>query len=69
MRARWLPLAGITLGLLLATAHGGRLRRLPLREATIADLHAAFKARTLTCRALVQMYLDRIEAYDRKGPR
>ena len=37
-------------------------------EATIADIHAAFKARTLTCRALVQMYLDRIEAYDRKGP-
>jgi Asp-tRNA(Asn)/Glu-tRNA(Gln) amidotransferase A subunit family amidase len=37
-------------------------------EATIADIHAGFKAKTLTCRALVQMYLDRIEAYDRKGP-
>src|ERR1043166_4755627 len=37
-------------------------------EATIADIHAAFKAKTLTCRALVQMYLDRIEAYDKKGP-
>src|SRR6266478_6746615 len=37
-------------------------------EATIADIHGAFKAKTLTCRALVQMYLDRIEAYDRKGP-
>ena len=37
-------------------------------EATIADIHAAFKDKTLTCRALVQMYLDRIEAYDRKGP-
>jgi amidase len=37
-------------------------------EATIADIHAAFKARSLTCRALVQMYLDRIEAYDKKGP-
>jgi len=38
-------------------------------EITIADIQAAFKARTLTCRALVQMYLDRIEAYDKKGPR
>ena len=37
-------------------------------EATIADIHAAFKAKTLTCRGLVQMYLDRIEAYDKKGP-
>src|SRR5262245_41517105 len=37
-------------------------------EATIADIHAAFTARTLTCRGLVQMYLDRIEAYDKKGP-
>jgi len=37
-------------------------------EATIADIHAALKARALTCRALVQMYLDRIEAYDKKGP-
>src|SRR5439155_3149246 len=37
-------------------------------EATIADIQAALTARTLTCRALVQMYLDRIEAYDKKGP-
>ena len=37
-------------------------------EATITDIHAALKARTLTCRALVQMYLDRIEAYDKKVP-
>src|SRR5215468_2501194 len=38
------------------------------QEATIADILAAFKAKELTCRQLVQMYLDRIEAYDRKGP-
>src|SRR5437764_1192098 len=37
-------------------------------EATIADIQAAFKAKTLTCRMLVQMYLDRIDAYDKKGP-
>src|SRR5499433_150923 len=39
-----------------------------MQEATIADILAAFKAKELTCRQLVQMYLDRIEAYDRKGP-
>ncbi len=37
-------------------------------ETTIADVHAAFRARTLTCRQLVQHYLDRIEAYDKRGP-
>ena len=37
-------------------------------ETTIADIHAAFEAGTLTARQLVQIYLDRIEAYDKKGP-
>ena len=39
-----------------------------LPETTIADIHAAFRAGTLTARALVEAYLDRIEAYDRNGP-
>src|SRR5712692_4732915 len=37
-------------------------------ETTIDDIQAAFKAGTLTVRQLVQMYLDRIAAYDKKGP-
>jgi Asp-tRNA(Asn)/Glu-tRNA(Gln) amidotransferase A subunit family amidase len=37
-------------------------------EATIADIHAAFKAKRLTCRALVDAYLARIEAFDKQGP-
>lgn len=37
-------------------------------EATIDDIHAAYKSGELTCRQLVQMYLDRIEAFDKKGP-
>ena len=37
-------------------------------ETTIGDIHAAYKAGTLTVRQLVQMYLDRIAAYDKKGP-
>jgi amidase len=39
-----------------------------LIEATIDDIHAAYKSGQLTCRQLVQMYLDRIEAFDNKGP-
>jgi len=38
------------------------------QEATIADIHAAIRSKDLTCRQLVQTYLDRIEAYDKKGP-
>lgn len=39
-----------------------------LEEATIASVHTAFKAKTLTCHALVDAYLKRIEAYDKTGP-
>lgn len=37
-------------------------------ETSVADIHAAFTRGTLTARALTQQYLDRIEAYDRRGP-
>jgi Asp-tRNA(Asn)/Glu-tRNA(Gln) amidotransferase A subunit family amidase len=39
-----------------------------VEETTIAAVHAAFKAHTLTCHTLVLAYLDRIAAYDKKGP-
>ena len=39
------------------------------QEAGIADIHAAMEAGRLSCQDLVQMYLDRIDAYDKKGPR
>jgi amidase len=38
-----------------------------LEEATIAQIQAAFRDRSLTCRALVDQYLARIDAYDKKG--
>jgi len=37
-------------------------------EATIEDVHSAYRDVTLTARQLVQMYLDRIAAYDKSGP-
>src|SRR5499426_2475111 len=37
-------------------------------ETTIDDIHMAFRAGRLTARQLVQGYLDRIAAYDKRGP-
>lgn len=39
-----------------------------LHEATITSVHNAMKSGELTCRKLVEMYLARINAYDRLGP-
>jgi len=38
-------------------------------EATIDDIQAAYKNHTLTAHQLVQMYLNRIHAYDQAGPK
>jgi len=42
--------------------------RFVLEEATIASIHGALAARQITCAQLIRGYLDRIEAYDHKGP-
>src|SRR5262245_6930792 len=39
-----------------------------IMETTIGDIQAEYKAGRLTSHQVVQMYLDRIEAYDQKGP-
>ncbi|HVL66689.1 MAG TPA: amidase family protein [Vicinamibacterales bacterium] len=39
-----------------------------LEEATIAQVHAAIKAGRLTCASLVEQYLKRIDAFDKRGP-
>jgi Asp-tRNA(Asn)/Glu-tRNA(Gln) amidotransferase A subunit family amidase len=39
-----------------------------VEEATISQVHDAMRAGKLTCRALVDLYLKRIEAYDKNGP-
>jgi amidase len=46
----------------------GEPLQLRLEEATIADLQGLIASGRLTARQLVQMYLDRIEALDQKGP-
>src|SRR5262249_33732427 len=40
-----------------------------LLEATIDDIHAALQSKRITCRELVNLYIKRIEAYDKEGPR
>ena len=37
-------------------------------ERTIADIHEAYRSGMFSCRKLVQLYLDRIQAYDKQGP-
>ena len=54
----------------LAAVPGAALaQNFEIEEATIAEVHAAFLSEDLTCVELVQGYLDRIEAYDQRGPR
>src|SRR5207247_11097335 len=40
-----------------------------LLETTIEDIHAALQSKRITCRELVRLYMNRIEAYDKLGPR
>ncbi len=42
--------------------------RFRVEETTIADIRRAFRNKSLTCHQLVQRYLDRISAYDKRGP-
>jgi hypothetical protein len=57
-----IPLQCLAGGGAAGSLHAGGSRLLETREASIADIHAALRSGSLTCRALVRMYLDRIEA-------
>src|ERR1035437_8055158 len=52
-----LPLAGLAPAILGAQTSARAFR---VEETTIAQVHAAFKAKTLTCHYLVQEYFDSI---------
>src|SRR6266849_5289785 len=58
------------MALCVAPAHAQNTAGAPFQivEATIDDIHMAFRSGRLTARQLVQGYLDRINAYDRQGP-
>src|ERR1700719_4532402 len=54
--------------LVVPFADGVPDRSFHLMETSIAEIHKAMQAGTLTCHALVQQYLDRIQSYDQQGP-
>ena len=54
--------------LVLSAAARSDAARFRLEEATIASIHEAMESGELTARQLVERYLERIEAYDKKGP-
>ncbi|HJZ77278.1 MAG TPA: amidase family protein [Vicinamibacterales bacterium] len=54
--------------LLAAAALSAQVPRpFQIEETTIAQIQAAFRDRSLTCRSLVEQYLARIEANDKRG--
>jgi Asp-tRNA(Asn)/Glu-tRNA(Gln) amidotransferase A subunit family amidase len=59
---------GIAALLVGASVPAAAQQRFEVTEATIAGVRAELDAGRLTCRALVQSYLDRIAAYDKRGP-
>lgn len=56
------------LGACQSLGRGGAAPGFGVEEATIADAHREMRAGRLTARGLVERYLERIEAYDRRGP-
>jgi amidase len=63
MRIASIAAAGLTVAALSAQAPPP----FHLEETTIAQIQAAFRDRSLTCRSLVEQYLARIDAYDKKS--
>jgi len=47
---------------------GANAEEFNLQTATVQDINNAFNAGALTSEKLVQLYLNRIEAYDKRGP-
>jgi amidase len=61
-------IAACTVAVVTLTAQAPRIPPFDLEEATIADLQRRMEAGQDTSRSLVEKYLARIEAVDRRGP-
>lgn len=64
---RYAFLGGLMLSLLF-TLNNSYAVEINLTSANITEINAAFDARTLNSEKLVQLYLNRIDAYNKKGP-
>lgn len=71
MNMRTLLVLAVVAGALLLVAVPPWRAQTPFHvvETTIDDIHRAYQSGELTTHQLVQMYLDRIEAYDKQGPK
>ena len=58
----------LAMSLALSTPAAASAQGFEVVEATITSVHQALASGRLTCRGLVQRYLDRIAAYDQAGP-
>jgi Asp-tRNA(Asn)/Glu-tRNA(Gln) amidotransferase A subunit family amidase len=71
MRYRFFSVLGVTVGLAVTApveAYAQEADRFEVEEATIGQIHEAMLAGHLTARSVVEAYLERIEAYDKRGP-
>src|SRR2546423_11417598 len=63
-----MTLAGAILSVASGDAQAQQAPVFHLQEATIAGIRAAFASGRLTCTQLTKLYLDRINAYNLRGP-
>jgi Asp-tRNA(Asn)/Glu-tRNA(Gln) amidotransferase A subunit family amidase len=66
-RTRAWILTTLALAIGMAAPAGGQASRFRLEELTISELQAALRDRRTTCRAVVEGYLRRIDAHDKRG--
>ena len=69
MGARGILLSGVVVAAVTVSAQtpAQRSRFFALEEATIATVHEGFRRGTLSCRGLVERYLQQIDRHDKKG--
>ena len=67
-RQTFVPIVLVRLNSFFAGAGQGQTQAFRVTDATVQDVHDAYKSHRLTAHQLVQSYLNRIEAYDKKGP-
>jgi amidase len=71
MRYGWLPpfVISVTSSIGLSAGLSAAESTFRLEETTIAEIHEAVVAGALSSEKLVELYLARVAAYDRAGPR
>jgi amidase len=69
MKQAHIVMAGMIMLLPNIAGAAGAIKPFHLEEATISDVHAAYKSGAITATRLVQAYLERIQAYDQAGPK